>query len=331
MSHESSTPSPAYQFKSRVLLAIIVLAEIGTLAAWAAMGSRKQASAIEVTIWAVTVFYLLALFVVTWWRLLSQWTIDLGCLLFTVGVCATWMVICLYTSEYSAAIHIEPLYLWILVIYVFAFTLAGHKSSLVISLAILAVFVGIGLPYIMHDAEVRYANFTIQLDIVSAVLIAALYFSSSYQHRLRLAQVAVDRLAELSNTDDLTQLPNRRRMTKVISAAVTRLTTQGRGFAVMLLDVDHFKNINDRFGHGAGDAALVALAARAREVLRSNDVMGRWGGDEFVILLPDIRPEDVSAKAQALCRHVGAHPLAGDHAHTISCGAAPRRGLLISV
>lgn len=259
MSHQSSIPSPADQFKRRVLLAIIVLAEIGTLAAWVVMGSRKQASPIKVTIWAVTVFYLLALFVVTWWRLLPQWTIDLGCLLFTVGVCATWMVLCLYTSEYSAAIHIEPLYLWILVIYVFAFTLAGHKSSLVISLAILAVFVGISRPTSCTTRKHATRTSPSSWISVSAVLIAALYFFSSYQHRLRLAQVAVNRLAELSNTDDLTQLPNRRRMTKVISAAVTRLTTQGRGFAVMLLDVDHFKNINDRFGHGAGDEALVAL------------------------------------------------------------------------
>ncbi|MGH8155854.1 MAG: diguanylate cyclase domain-containing protein, partial [Rhodanobacteraceae bacterium] len=312
----------ADQFKRVVLLAIIVLAVVGTLASWLIMKSQGPVADVETFGWSTTTLYLLVLFVVQWWRVLPQRVIDLACLLFTIAICAGWMVLCLYSPRYGGAVHIESLYLWIPVIYVFAFTLVGHKSSLAISFAILAVFVGIGLPYLVHDPKAPYANFTVQLYVVSAVLIAALYFFSSYQHRLRLAQLTVGQLAQLSNTDELTRLPNRRRMASIIGGELARLAPGGVGFAVMLVDLDHFKTINDRFGHAAGDAALVALTARTRELLRGGDTMGRWGGDEFVVLVPDINHEDVSRKAHTLCQHVAAVPLIDGHTLTISCGVA---------
>ncbi len=80
--------------------------------------------------------------------------------------------------------------------------------------------VGISLPCLVHDIDAPYANFTLQLHFVSAVLIAALYFFSSYQHHLLLAQRAVDQLAYLSNTDDLTKLPDRRCMAVVIGPSL---------------------------------------------------------------------------------------------------------------
>lgn len=308
-------------FKRRMMLAIIALAEVGTLCAWAIM-ARRQVPGIEVGIWGTTTAYLAGLFVVTWRRWLSQLVVDLACLVFMAGLCGAWMALCLYSPRYSAPIYIEPLYLWILVIHVFAFALAGHRISLAVSLVVFALFLGISLPYLVQHTGARYANFTIQLHVVSAVLIAALYFFSSYQHRLRLAQVTVEQLAELSNTDDLTRLPNRRRMAAVISAGLARVTAAGPAFAVMLIDIDQFKTINDRYGHAAGDEALVALASRAREVLRGGDTIGRWGGDEFVVVLPGMGAEAAAGKADALCRHVAAQALAAGQPFTISCGAA---------
>ncbi|MGH8151831.1 MAG: GGDEF domain-containing protein [Rhodanobacteraceae bacterium] len=322
MNGGGAVQASADEFKRVVLLSIIVLAEVGTLASWLIVKSQGPVPYVQTFGWGTTTLYLLALFVVQWWRLLPQRVVDLACLLFTVAICACWMVLCLYSARYGGAVQIESLYLWIPVIYVFAFTLVGHKSSLAISLAILAVFVGIGLPYLVHDPKAPYTNFTVQLYVVSAVLIAALYFFSSYQHRLQLAQLTVGQLAQLSNTDELTRLPNRRRMASIIGGELARLAPGGVGFAVMLLDLDHFKAINDRFGHAAGDAALVALTARTRELLRGGDTMGRWGGDEFVVLVPDINHEDVSRKAHTLCHHVAVEPLIDGHTLTISCGVA---------
>lgn len=191
----------------------------------------------------------------------------------------------------------------------------------------MTLFVSVSLPYLLHDIDAPYANFTLQLHLVSVVLIAALYFFSSYQHRLLLAQLTVDELAHLSNTDDLTKLPNRRCMAAVIGTELAGSADHGGGFALMVFDVDHFKSINDRFGHAVGDAVLVALATRAAQVFRSTDTLGRWGGDEFVALVRGMGQEGAWRTANALCGRLAAEPLVDGHLVTISCGVAlARRG-----
>ncbi|MGH8182872.1 MAG: GGDEF domain-containing protein, partial [Rhodanobacteraceae bacterium] len=199
-------------------------------------------------------------------------------------------------------------------------TLTDHKTGLILSLGMLLLFLGISLPYLMQGRAATYGNLTLQLHFVSAVLIAALYFFSSYQHRLRLAQRTVDQLAHLSNTDVLTGLSNRRHMATIIADALARCIDGKGGFAIMLFDVDRFKAINDQLGHGGGDKVLAALAARASKAFRNSDSLGRWGGDEFVAMVRDVDATGAERMAEALRHGIAAEPLFGRCRATISCG-----------
>lgn len=306
--------------KRNALLLIFALSWLSTAIGWGLMEWRGVSSPVLRGVFGANIVFHPLMFVITYRRLLPERVIHLSCLLFAAGICAACMALRLYFPAIGASIDLKPLYLWIPVIYVFAFTLAGHRSSLLISLAILALFVVISLPYLLHYATQPYGNFTVQLHLVSAVLIAALYFFSSYQHRLRMAELTLDELATLSNTDELTQLANRRRIAEIIGYELARFARYGRGFAVILIDIDHFKAINDRFGHAAGDQALAALAVRAGEALRDGDTLGRWGGEEFVIVLPEAGLDDALHKARALCTHVASAPLIDGHTITVSCG-----------
>ena len=311
---------PPDYLKRRVLMAILALSLVSSAAAWAIMESVGQSSTVLRVIFAMNLVFHPVFFVITWMRLLPLRFVEFGCLLFAAGVCSACMALRLYWPAIGASIDLEPLYLWIPVIYVFAFTVAGHKLSLKISLVIYALFAAIGLPYIVFGFDQPHGNFTVQLMLVSIVLIAALYFFSSYQHRFQIAQLTVDQLARLANTDTLTQLANRRRMGEAIASELVRFARYGNAFSVIMVDIDHFKSVNDRFGHGVGDQVLVALAARSQEVLRDADTLGRWGGEEFVVILPETRFEQALRKADELCAHVAALPLMGEHAITISCG-----------
>jgi diguanylate cyclase len=308
--------------KRLVLMAILALSWVGSGVAWALMESLGLSSPVLRLVFGLNAVFHPVMFVVAWKRLLPLRIVDMSCLLFAAGICAACMALRLYSPTYGASIDLQPLYLWIPVIYVFAFTLSGHKSSLSISLAILALFVSISVPYLVRHFDQPYGNFTIQLHVVSAVLIAALYFFSSYQHRFQIAQLTVDELARLANTDELTKLANRRRMAEAVESELLRFARYGHVFSLILIDIDHFKTVNDRFGHGVGDQTLVALAARTMDVLRDADTLGRWGGEEFVVILPETPFEETLHKATALCGHVAAQPLVGDHAVTISCGVA---------
>ena len=92
------------------------------------------------------------------------------------------------------------------------------------------------------------------------------------------------RMAYLAQHDALTGLPNRLLLVDRANQAIAQAVREGTGLAVMYLDLDHFKNINDSMGHGAGDALLVAFSERISQALRQTDTLSRQGGDEFVVL-----------------------------------------------
>lgn len=308
-----------------MMLVIIGMALLGTVVSWYVMGGRGLLSPALRAIQGVTIPVLAVLFVACWLRLLPQPAIELGCLAYAVSVCAACMVLRMYVPRYGAEIDLEPLYLWVPVFYVFAFVVTDHRRGALLAIGIIALLVAVSTPSLVHSPDSSYANITVQLFVVSAAVIATLYFFSGYQHRLRLVEASVGQLAQLSATDDLTHLPNRRHMATQLVSGIATLAS-GRGFAVMLFDVDHFKEINDQFGHAAGDAVLVALAARSAEALRGVGELGRWGGDEFLALVPRVGDAEALCMADALCTRVAATPLCDGRSVTISCGvtvAAP--------
>ncbi len=318
--HVGGTPQSAETLKRIVLMTIMALAWASTIAGWTAMELQGKSALALRGVFGLNVVFHPVLFVLVWRRLLPLSLVAKSCLVFAAGICAGCMALRLHVPSLGADIDLLPLYLWIPVIYVFAFTLAGHKSSLCISLAILFLFASIALPYLMRGINQPYANFTIQMLVVSAVLIAALYFFSSYQHRFQVAQLSADQLARLANTDVLTELANRRRMIEVIEAEQLRFARYGQPCSLILIDVDLFKHVNDRFGHQVGDQTLRALALRIGSILRDADTLGRWGGEEFVVILPQTGFDEACVKASTLCAHVAARPLVDRHLVTISCG-----------
>ncbi|MBB4013298.1 sensor domain-containing diguanylate cyclase [Niveibacterium umoris] len=95
------------------------------------------------------------------------------------------------------------------------------------------------------------------------------------------------RLTELATRDGLTGLYNRRHLFELATREFRRVVRTGQPLAVLMLDLDHFKDINDRFGHAAGDQVLRALSHVFQTALRQTDLIGRYGGEEFLVLLPD--------------------------------------------
>jgi two-component system, cell cycle response regulator len=117
-------------------------------------------------------------------------------------------------------------------------------------------------------------------------------------------------LERLAYYDELTGLPNRRSVLRQLEALISRGRRHGHSLALLMVDADHFKAVNDRHGHAAGDAALRALADRLGERLRAEDVAGRFGGEEFVVALPDADAAGAAAVAEAVRAAVSARPLA---------------------
>ena len=112
------------------------------------------------------------------------------------------------------------------------------------------------------------------------------------------------RLEDLASTDPLTGVLNRRAFLQSLGNEVNRSRRNGDGFALLMVDLDHFKQINDRYGHGGGDAVLCAAARNMQDALRDFDRVGRWGGEEFAILLPRVDEAAAYGIAQRVIEHL---------------------------
>jgi two-component system cell cycle response regulator len=150
--------------------------------------------------------------------------------------------------------------------------------------------------------------------------------TSALQEALRERNADLERLA---SSDGLTGLSNRRFLEEQAARAVSRLKRHGGSMGVVILDVDAFKAVNDTFGHAAGDQVLVTVARRLGAAVRTEDLLGRWGGEEFVVLAADTQGEGVARLAERLRAAVAATPVpVGDREHvvTISAGWAAGHG-----
>lgn len=123
-----------------------------------------------------------------------------------------------------------------------------------------------------------------------------------------LAQ-ANTRLRELAITDSLTGLYNRRFFFELAGKELSRAHRSQQPLSVMLLDLDNFKQINDQYGHLVGDQALQAVAKRIRDCIREIDILGRYGGEEFVMLMPDTDLASAIQMAERVCLGMNSDPI----------------------
>lgn len=134
-----------------------------------------------------------------------------------------------------------------------------------------------------------------------------------------------DAARKMAEEDALTGVQSRRAIEMQLRALASEARAGGNGLGVLFVDIDHFKSINDRFGHGIGDTCLAAVAQRLQAELRDGDHLGRWGGEEFVALLPGANLDNAQQTSQRILRAVSADPVqiaSGEVSITVSIGIA---------
>ncbi len=306
--------------KRRVYSLLFVLGWLSGMVAWGLAEYHGMISVpLRLIFLANALFQPLALMLV-WQNRFPLAYVDIFVVGFVAFITAVCMALKFYSEVYGPSVFLEVMYLWTPIIYIFAFSLPKREQALHVSMAVWTLLFLVSLPYLFTHGNGMPSYLTIQFHFVTAALIAAFYFFASFQRHLRLAQLNVEQMAELANTDTLTKIANRRRIYEVMNYERLRFTRYGHSFSVLLFDIDHFKKFNDQFGHDLGDKILVELAQRVKEVLRDVDTLGRWGGEEFIIILAETTFADALLKAKLICDHVAVKPLLEGHTITISGG-----------
>lgn len=138
-----------------------------------------------------------------------------------------------------------------------------------------------------------------------------------------------DELQVQATHDSLTGLWNRRASMDTLERELVRATRDNKNVGLMLADLDHFKQINDTYGHLAGDKVLQAVAAKLKSVLRSYDTIGRYGGEEFLVISPGCDEDAIVRRAQHLCAAITREPVVtpeGNIPVSLSLGVAVSSG-----
>ncbi|MET3106664.1 diguanylate cyclase (GGDEF)-like protein [Oxalobacteraceae bacterium GrIS 2.11] len=143
-------------------------------------------------------------------------------------------------------------------------------------------------------------------------------------HRLQMD------LQQQATHDPLTNVFNRRALTTLAERDIARSNRRGTLISVLMIDADHFKKINDAYGHAVGDAVLVAIAGKIQTGLRTEDVLARFGGEEFLVMLPDTSLKhacEVAERIRIAVSNIALPVLPEEHRFTVSIGVAERRGV----
>ncbi len=139
-----------------------------------------------------------------------------------------------------------------------------------------------------------------------SMVIAAVLVALALADRLREQRLALSDAERRAQTDSLTGVLNRRSLIERLDAACLRARARGLPISLLFIDLDHFKQINDTFGHQAGDACLSAIVAPIQAELRQSDVVGRYGGEEFVVILSSADDAAAHPIAQRILERVAA-------------------------
>jgi diguanylate cyclase (GGDEF)-like protein len=177
-----------------------------------------------------------------------------------------------------------------------------------------------------HIVGLSSGLFSVLSGIQYAGLAACVLYMQSYtmKHEIQ-AQHSNEKLYHLAIRDGMTGIFNHAFMEQYITDAINRSKRSKNPLALLMIDVDYFKQINDNFGHNAGDEVLIGLVQVLNNNKRTTDYLGRWGGDELILLLNDTNLSGASNLAEKLRRLVESHTFPHSRHLTISLGACEYR------
>lgn len=203
---------------------------------------------------------------------------------------------------------------------------AGLVAARYFLLAAVCAMVGAAVTALSVWGAIPFTIWTYRAVDIGMLLDATL-LALALTYQFRLGQTQREQAEQLARIDPLTGVNNRRAFYALSGPLWTRALESDRPLAVILMDLDHFKRINDGFGHAAGDAALRVTASRVGGMVRKQDVIARWGGEEFIVLLPETDIDEAHRLAERLRAEVAdrAVPVDGDQIRvTASFGVAAR-------
>ena len=215
--------------------------------------------------------------------------------LYTVVIFGWWMVyvVCMTLLEYLHSFSFTGTIGLHAVIVVTIYVIFNNRFRLQIVPAVIFSILSL-LHFFIHRGERSWSEFYVLALSFTAINVMGIYASLTFKkyrakelELLRHEHSLSKQLEKLAFIDDLTGVFNRRKIMELFDREFGRTSRYGSSLTVMMLDIDYFKHVNDKYGHDAGDCVLVEFSRRVKDEIRETDFMGRFGGEEFLVLMPE--------------------------------------------
>ncbi len=207
-----------------------------------------------------------------------------------------------------------------------AFVVFGTRRGLQVSLIIYLAFIGLYgdviIDALLGRASDAASPVALNMAVTYPVLITMIRLLASRLEQLTTEQARADMLAEQATTDPLTGIANRRRLDDELARLLAQSRRYGQPLSVILIDLDLFKAVNDHYGHAAGDQVLIETVRRLAATVRDADLLGRWGGEEFLLLAPNTDHAAACALAERCRQVIAGSPMPTAGEVTASFGVA---------
>jgi len=187
----------------------------------------------------------------------------------------------------------------ILTIFMIYFFFTGDKETKMITFSFFIISLYWLYSYLLAHSLIPWINFPSEIAVFSCLLLLS-YFVVSKLNYTEDLQIEKDKLEIISSVDYLTKLKNRNEIDKALEINYNSFERYDEVFSVILLDIDDFKHTNDTFGHLVGDEVLVSIAQILQNNTRETDFVGRWGGEEFLVICPHTNQDEVLVVAEKL-------------------------------
>lgn len=234
---------------------------------------------------------------------------------------ASWAVIIAIATILLAFVHLAEgrnySLMWVTILPPFAFFLLGRRDGSWVSAIILGYCSWYMYQLINQQVTANLSlgalfNF---IEVATAQVFLFRFYENSRQE-------AYDQLQKTAITDPLTKVFNRLHLDNTLSAVISQSNRANQPVSVLLLDVDHFKDVNDKYGHLIGDKVLIKLCDVLRDTIRETDSLGRWGGEEFLVICPNTNQQQAMQLGQRIIENVRAEAIENNIHITVSIGTA---------
>ncbi|TYR97030.1 GGDEF domain-containing protein [Rossellomorea vietnamensis] len=298
-----------YRFYAVLLPVFLLVAGLG----WYEEAQKPEEDPINMIIMPtlIVLFFisiLVLFFKKDWSEAVEKFMIIAVCLVSAVKF--TYVV----TYELEQTMSLGTFTFWMPMFYMFLFFLLNIRWAFIVTAFTYIWFLGVGI-YRFPDLMGTPAAFIlIHYFFANLVFLVTLFFL----HTVKQSYIKAEVLEEMANTDYLTGLPNRRRIDKELIKGLEKK----QKLSIIYMDIDHFKQINDSYGHTAGDTVLKEFTFKTLEVLDKGDLLGRWGGEEFMLVLKRKGIEDAKHLAEKIRKHISRQDYKRINGLTASFGVA---------